>query len=42
MKKLLWLDDVRNPFVADWLIQWAPEYYYEKNTGTHEVVWVKD
>jgi len=43
MKKLLWLDDVRNPFVmADWLLQWAPEYYYEKDEGTHEVIWVKD
>ena len=41
MKTLLWLDDVRNPFVADWLLQWAPEYYYEKDNGTHEVVWVK-
>ena len=43
MKKLLWLDDVRNPFVmADWLLQWAPEYYHEKDEGTHEVIWVKD
>lgn len=43
MKKLLWLDDVRNPFVmADWLLQWAPEYYCEKDEGTHEVIWVKD
>ena len=43
MKKLLWLDDVRNPFVmADWLLQWSPEYYYEKDNGTHEVIWVKD
>jgi hypothetical protein len=33
---LLWLDDVRNPFVADWLLQYAPDY--EKD----EVVWVKN
>tara|TARA_R110000751_G_scaffold63859_1_gene131563 strand:- start:893 stop:1312 length:420 start_codon:yes stop_codon:yes gene_type:complete len=43
MKKLLWLDDVRNPFVmSDWLLQWSPEYHYEKDEGTHEVIWVKD
>jgi hypothetical protein len=36
MKRLLWLDDIRNPFVADWLFQYAPEY--EKD----EVVWVKN
>ena len=43
MKKLLWLDDVRNPFVMSaWLLQWSPEYHYEKDNGTHEVIWVKD
>ena len=43
MKKLLWLDDVRNPFVMSaWLLRWSPEYYYEKDNGTHEVIWVKD
>ena len=36
MKRLLWLDDIRNPFVADWLLQYAPDY--EKD----EVVWVKN
>jgi hypothetical protein len=36
MKRLLWLDDVRNPFIADWLLQYAPDY--EKD----EVVWVKN
>ncbi len=43
MKKLLWLDDVRNPFaMSDWLLEWSPEYYYEKDKGTHKVIWVKD
>lgn len=42
MKTLLWLDDVRNPFVSDWLLQFSPEYHYEKGKGTHEVVWVKN
>ena len=41
MKTLLWIDDVRNPFVGDWLLEWAPEYYYGMDEGTHEVVWVK-
>ena len=42
MKKLLWLDDVRDPFVmSQWLLEWAPEYYYEMDEGTHEVIWVK-
>jgi len=26
MKKLLWLDDVRDPFVYDWLLRYAPEW----------------
>lgn len=40
MKTLLWLDDIRNPFLGDWLLQFSPEYYYEKDMGTHTVVWV--
>ena len=43
MKTLLWLDDMRNPFVMpDWLLQYAPEYHYEKDNGTHQIVWVTD
>jgi len=38
MKKLLWLDDVRNPFIGDWLMQYAPEFAY----GDGEVIWVKN
>lgn len=38
MKTLLWLDDIRNPKTADWLIQYAPEYAYDDVN----VVWVKD
>ncbi len=41
MKTLLWLDDIRNPFIADWLLLYAPDYHYEKDQGTHNVVWVK-
>lgn len=37
MKKLLWLDDVRNPFMADWLMQYAPQFAY----GEGETTWVK-
>lgn len=36
IRKLLWLDDIRNPFVADWLLQYAPDYERD------EVVWVKN
>jgi hypothetical protein len=36
MRKLLWLDDIRNPFVADWLLQYASDY--ERDA----VVWVKN
>jgi hypothetical protein len=38
MKKLLWLDDIRNPFVYDWLLQYAPEFAY----GDGETIWVKN
>ena len=37
MKKLLWLDDIRDPFVGDWLKQYAPQFAY----GNGEVIWVK-
>lgn len=37
MKKLLWLDDIRDPNVADWLLNYAPEF--ANNNG--EVFWVK-
>lgn len=37
MKKLLWLDDIRNPFIADWLMQYAPQFAY----GEGETIWVK-
>ena len=26
MKKLLWLDDMRDPFLGDWLMSYAPEF----------------
>lgn len=32
---LIWLDDVRNPYEGDWLVNWAP-----KNDYT-EIVWLK-
>lgn len=38
MKRLIWIDDIRDPFKADWLMSYAPEYAY----GEGEVVWVKD
>lgn len=37
MKKLLWLDDIRDPKTGDWLLNYAPEYAY----GDGEVIWVK-
>lgn len=37
MKRLLWLDDIRNPHSADWLMRYAPAYAY----GEGEVHWVK-
>jgi len=40
-KTLLWLDDIRNPYMKYlWLINWAPEYEYNQD-GNHEVIWVK-
>ncbi len=38
IKTLLWLDDVRNPFSADWVLQYAPEFAYESDT---KIEWVK-
>lgn len=38
MKKLLWLDDIRNPFVGVWLVGYAPEFAY----GEGEIIWVKN
>jgi len=40
-KVLLWLDDIRNPFVADWRLQYAPEFEYNED-GDRETVWVKN
>ena len=37
MKQLLWLDDIRNPFVGDWLMQYAPQFTCDEG----EVTWVK-
>lgn len=37
MKTLLWLDDIRDPFVYDWLISYAPDFA----NGEGKVVWVK-
>jgi hypothetical protein len=37
MKRLLWLDDIRNPHTADWLMCYAPSFAY----GEGEVHWVK-
>ena len=38
MKTLLWLDDIRNPHIGDWLMAYAPQFAY----GEGEVVWVKN
>jgi len=40
MRTLLWLDDIRNPFIGDWLLQYSPDYYYME-TNEQQVVWVK-
>ena len=37
-KTLLWLDDIRNPFLTDWLLRFAPEYDNRRDF----VHWVKD
>lgn len=39
-KTLLWLDDIRNPHTPLFILQYAPEYYYN-DTGEYETVWVK-
>jgi len=36
-KILLWLDDIRNPFLCDWLLMYVPEWNADRNN----VVWVK-
>ena len=38
MKTLLWLDDIRDPNVGDWLMSCAPQFAY----GEGQVMWVKD
>lgn len=42
MKTLLWLDDIRNPFIGDWCLNYAPEYdrLWDKN-NPNEIIWVK-
>lgn len=39
IKVMLWLDDVRDPFTGDWVLQYDPDYFYEKDT--HKIAWVK-
>jgi hypothetical protein len=38
MKQLLWLDDIRDPSLGDWLMCYAPQFAY----GEGEVIWVKN
>ena len=38
MRTLLWLDDKRDPSMADWLLRYAPDFHYDGGN----VVWVKD
>jgi len=38
MKTLLWLDDIRNPYIDNWLRDYAPQFAY----GEGDVVWVKN
>lgn len=38
MKKLLWLDDMRDPFTGDWLLQYAPQFAESPD----DVIWVKN
>lgn len=38
MRKLLWLDDIRNPFLDDWLLKYVPEF----SDKTEDVTWVKN
>jgi hypothetical protein len=35
--KLLWLDDIRNPFLMDWVLRYAPDYLGRRD----DIVWVK-
>ena len=35
-KKLIWLDDIRNPFQTDWIQRYAPSFTNE------EIIWLKD
>lgn len=37
MKTLLWLDDIRDPKLGDWLLSYAPQFAYEG-----QVIWVKN
>ena len=38
MKILLWLDDMRDPFLGDWLLSYAPDF----GDNRENVVWVKN
>lgn len=38
MKTLLWLDDIRNPHIDNWLRDYAPQF----SNGEGGVVWVKN
>jgi len=38
MRKFLWLDDVRNPFMSVWRGQYIP--YFEN--GVDQIIWVKN
>jgi hypothetical protein len=37
MKTLLWLDDIRNPKISDWLMMYAPDFV----DNSENVIWVK-
>ena len=37
MRRLLWLDDIRNPYKDRWLFDYAPEYVSDENN----VIWAK-
>ena len=38
MKKLLWLDDMRDPFTETWLLSYASDF----DENRENVVWVKN
>jgi len=38
MKKFLWLDDVRDPYMNTWRNQYIPDYEIQ----TDEIIWVKN